>query len=83
MLYYRVPQELDGKQIYVNNSYVSLAGNELFTKRECEKLGLTTHHVFSKFTLVKVKKIYTFFGARFELNSERGTVSLNGTVLTK
>lgn len=83
MHYYKVPQELDGKCLYINNRYVDLVGNELFTRRECEKLGLMNHHLFGKFTIVKTRKIYTFFGARFEQGTDHNSIKLNGVTLNK
>ena len=67
MKYFRVPQELDGKQVYSpkSRSYISLVGEELYTQKECERYGFNT----KKLQEIEIsrKKTYWFFGARFEL----------------
>ena len=65
MKYYKVPQRLDGKQAYNGRgAYTPLVGGELFTEKECARIGLNK----ALCTPVEVsrKKIYFCFGARFE-----------------
>lgn len=71
MDYYKVPEHLDGKQIYTQKKdYFTLVANELITEKECKKVGIEN---FAKrhFALVNIKKnnIYFLFGARFEINN--------------
>lgn len=67
MQYYRIPKELDGRQIYVRSKQkqISFAGGELYTLRELEALGLEGWGKLLEAVEVSRKKIYWFFGARF------------------
>lgn len=69
MIYYKVPKELDGKQIYTSagkrkSFYMPLVAQELFTEKECERYSLPK----AKLVRVEVPKSRThwLFGARFE-----------------
>ena len=44
MKYFKVPQELEGSQIFTNKGRisVSLVANELLTPKECEQHGINT-----------------------------------------
>ena len=61
MLYYKVKKEADNKRRKDDTIYIA---NELYTKKEAEKLQLNTNYM----ELVNVNKnsTYFFFGARFE-----------------
>ena len=65
MLYYRVPDSLDGKVTIVKNKYHEFIRNELYTEKECEKYNIP----FNKLEPVYVSKrnIYWSFGCRFEI----------------
>lgn len=69
MQYYRIPKELDGRQIYVKQKRISFAGGELYTLRELEALGLKGWGKWLEAVEVSRKKIYWFFGARFATES--------------
>lgn len=65
MKYYKVPQHLDGAQVYNGRgAYTSLVGGELLTAKECSRIGL--NRAVCKPVDVSRKKIYFFFGVRFE-----------------
>jgi len=67
MLYYKVPESLDGKKIINPNKKnwdrFELVANELYTKTECKQRGIPLGWL----DLVNIKKTetYFFFGARF------------------
>lgn len=44
MKYFKVPQELEGSQIFTKKgrASISLVANELFTPKECEQHGINT-----------------------------------------
>ena len=67
MKYFKVPQELEGSQIFTSKGRisVSLVANELLTPKECEQHGINT----KKLQEVEIsrKKTYFSFGVRFEL----------------
>ena len=72
MIYYKVPLELDGKQIYTSAGksktiYMPLVAHELFTEKECERYSLPK----AKLTKIEIPKnrIYWFFGARFQMDN--------------
>jgi hypothetical protein len=67
MQYFRVPEKFGGCQIYnrKNNQYYTLVKNELYTQKECIKLGINSK-VLDPVTVSK-KNIYFFFGARFQI----------------
>lgn len=67
MQYYKIPKELDGRQIYVRSKqrHVCFVGGELYTLRELEALGLKGWGKLLEAVEVSRKKIYWFFGARF------------------
>ena len=64
--YYRVPEKYDGvRLINKKANWYELAKGELLTGKECDKLGLKTYLLEP----VKLgpKKVYWFFGRRFEI----------------
>ena len=64
--YYRVPEKYDGvRLINKKANWYELTKDELFTAKECDKLGLKTSLLES----VKLgpKKAYRSFGKRFEI----------------
>lgn len=67
MKYFKVPQKLEGSQIFTSKGRisVSLVANELLTPKECEQHGVNT----KKLQEVEIsrKKTYFNFGVRFEL----------------
>ena len=65
MIYYKVPTNLDGKQVTTKAGYFSFVGGELLTAAQLKKYGFNP----SYFEAVNAsqKKIYFFFGARFAL----------------
>lgn len=75
MQYYKIPKELDGRQIYVHSKqkHVSFAGGELYTLRELEALGLKGWDRLLEAVEVSRRKIYWFFGARFEAAGKEAT----------
>ena len=71
MLYYKVPKKLDGHQPYSRKKQrhtTTLVANELLTNRECDALDVPTGWLEP--VEVSRKKIYFFFGARFELKND-------------
>lgn len=69
MQYYRVPDSLDGKEVYTgvkSIGHLAMAAGELWTAKECERYNLP----ISKFEPIELsrKRIYYFFGRRFEKN---------------
>jgi hypothetical protein len=77
MKYYRVKAKYDNETRYTWNNHHQgvpngiIAGNELYTPREFEKLAMCPEW----FEMVEISKraIYTCFGARFE--SKKGGVN--------
>lgn len=67
MKYYKIPKELNGRQIYVHSKqkHISFVGGELYTLRELEALGLKGWDRLLEAVEVSRRKIYWFFGARF------------------
>ena len=67
MKYFKVPQELEGSQIFTNKGRisVSLVADELLTPKECEQHGINT----KKLQEVEISRKRTcfIFGVRFEL----------------
>ena len=72
MKYYRVKPEFDNVQFSVNEFFVA---NELYTEKEIEKIRKKYNILYAKvynfnkiFEIVEIskKRIYWFFGARFE-----------------
>ena len=65
MVYYKVPEKLHGKEVLLpNGERYPLEEEELLTPRECKKLGLPVKQLDQ--IEVSRKKIYFFFGKRFE-----------------
>ena len=72
MKYYRVKPEYDNKTRYTRNNHKQsisngiLVGNELYTTKEYARLAMCPEW----FEVVEIskRKIYWFFGARFECN---------------
>ena len=65
MEYYKVNKEYDGVKI-VSKRNLYLISNELFTKKEIDKLKICAiDKVFTKIEISK-NKTYFCFGARFE-----------------
>ena len=61
MKYYKVKKEADQKRRKDGSIYIS---NELYTKKEAEKLNLNTD--FMQLVNVNKNSTYFFFGARFQ-----------------
>lgn len=67
MKYYRVPKLLDNHNIYKKGRYIGfLVGNELYTEKECKRLGLNTALLIP--VEISRKKCFWMFGARFEID---------------
>lgn len=61
MKYYRVKKEFDNRR--KNNSDIYIA-NELYTEKEAQKQNLNFN--FLELVEISKRKVYFFFGARFE-----------------
>ena len=61
MKYYKVKKEADQKRRKDGSIYIA---NELYTKKEAEKLNLNTD--FMQLINVNKNSTYFFFGARFQ-----------------
>ena len=77
MIYYRLKPECDNLQRY-NGKTVQFNGiwiaNELYTEKELSnlvKIGLFVHPKYFEKVEISKKKIYWFFGARFESKGEK------------
>lgn len=81
MIYYKVNPKKDQTPVYrvkgkqlINDGYI-LVGNELYTGKELTKMfgnrmiKETFEDTFEKVNVSK-KKVYWFFGARFEMEKE-------------
>lgn len=64
MLYYRVPDNLDGKVTLIHNKYHELIRNELYTEKECYKYNIPEYMLIPVY--VSKRNIYWSFGCRFE-----------------
>lgn len=62
MIYYKVRRAFDNKRIGATHFLVA---NELYTAKEVQKLNIP-HKYLDKLDISK-RRIYFFFGARFEL----------------
>lgn len=68
MIYYKVNREYDGIKI-LSRRNLYLISNELFTKKEIDKLKIfAIDKVFTKIEVSK-NKTYFSFGSRFEKNN--------------
>lgn len=66
MQYYQVPEKLKGKFVYKPKGGIfTFVENELLTAKECLRYGIPTRVLQP--VEVSRKKIYWFFGTRFEL----------------
>lgn len=68
MLYYRVKEQCDNKNIYKRSRYMGfLIARELKTQKELDKIPTLYHSCFEPVEVSK-KAIHYFFGARFADN---------------
>ena len=70
MTYYKVPPKFDGRAVIGKGLYSGtpkrfLIENELYTEKECDKYGISLNGL--EVVNVSRKRIYWFFGARFEM----------------
>lgn len=68
MQYFKVPQKYDNVNVYKNRKLsVCLVGGELFTEKECKRLGVNPSALIP--TEISRKKVCWTFGARFEIEN--------------
>lgn len=67
MIYYKIPEKYDNCNIYKNGRFTTcVIKNELFTEKECTRLGINKN-VLIRIEVSK-KRIFWFFGSRYESN---------------
>ena len=72
MLYYRIPEGLDGRAVMSAGAYCDkvnryLIGGELYTAKECARYGINTARLEP--VTISQRRTFTNFGVRMEVHA--------------